>query len=316
MILGIRAYLLSALALVAACSAADTSATATPGATLRPGEKDSSKSFQGTASESETAFWEAIRKGDDAARAKAVEGLKKDVTLDSTNAYSAFLAAANVYMPPAGLLLALNAGQVPEGGDQQQIPPDTIPLLMNSTKLFKDPLYKGFAASLLSATQAGGGDFEASAKSMEIGIANNIPASSVTRAIGSILQRDLKGAYDAIWAMMDFCAGAPLDRNNPDVDTYVDRANKSDLRHRECYSGYHAEHGTEGTLLLAGDLAALNGNASGGARMYAGMKRARNYGTWGLRALAERRVSGDLKAVPENMFNISACTSCHVDQAR
>ena len=316
MILSTRIYLFSILALAAACSA-DTTTTATaPVATLRPGVKDSSKAFQGTASANETAFWESVRKGDDAARAKAVEGLKKDVAADPANAYSAFLAGANVFIPPSGLLLALNAGQVPGGGDQGPPPPDTIPLFTNSTNAFTDPLYKGFAASLLSATQAGGGDFEASGKSMAIGIANNIPASSVTRAIGSILQKDVKSAYELIWAMMDFCAGAPLDRSNPDVDTYVDRANKSDLRHRECFSGYHAEHGTEGTLLLAGDLAALSGNATGAARMYAGTKRSRNYGTWGLRTLAERRISGDLKAVPENLFNISACTSCHVDQAK
>jgi hypothetical protein len=191
---------------------------------------------------------------------------------------------------------AVNAGKVPEGGEQQALPADTLQLFANATNTFTDPLYKGFAASLLSATQAGAGDFEASNKSMGIAIANNIPASSVTRAIGSLLQRDLKGAYAVIWEMMDFCAGAPLDRSNPDVDTYVDRANKSDLRHRECYSGYHATHGTEGTLLIAGDLAALNGNASGAARMYAGMKRATNYGTWALRDLAERRISGDLAA--------------------
>jgi hypothetical protein len=324
MIFNTRVVLVLSLALAAACSATDTPSTPPPISTqnpmptptLRPGEKDSSKSFQGTASPNETSFWEAVRKGDDAARAKAVEGLKKDVAVDPKNAYSAFLAGANVYMPPSGLLLALNAGQVPEGGEQQALPPDTIALFTNSMNTFTDPLLKGFAASLLSATQAGAGDFEASGKSMEIAIANNIPASSVTRAIGSLLQRDLKGAYEVIWQMMDFCAGAPLDRANPDVDTYVDRANRADLRHRECYSGYHAMHGTEGTLLLAGDLAALNGNASGAAKMYAGMKRSTNYGTWGLRNLAERRISGYLKAVPENMFNISACTSCHVDQIK
>jgi hypothetical protein len=310
-----RVLLPSSLVLAAACSAADATPT-NSAVTLRPGVKDSSKSFQGTASANETAFWEAVRTGNDAARTKAVDSLKKDAAADPKNAYSAFLAAANVYIPPSGLLPALNAGMVPGGGEQQQIPPETIQLFTNSMNTFTDPLLKGFAASLLSATQAGGGDFEGSGKSMEIAIANNIPASSVTRAIGSLLQQDVKGAYEVIWAMMDFCAGTPLDRNNPDVDTYVDRANKSDLRHRECYSGYHATHGTEGTLLIAGDLAALSGNASGAARMYAGMKRATNYGTWGLRNLAERRVSGDLKIVPENMFNISACTSCHVDQIK
>jgi hypothetical protein len=314
MFLNTRVLLLSSLALAAACSA--TEAPATFVVTLRPGVKDSSKSFQGTASANETAFWEAIRKGDDAARAKAVADLKKDAAGDPKNAYSAFLAAADVYVPSSGLLPALNAGMVPGGGELQQIPPETIQLFTNSMNTFTDPLLKGFAASLLSATQAGGGDFEGAGKSMEIAIANNIPASSVTRAVGSLLQQDVKGAYEVIWAMMDFCAGAPLDRKSPDVDAYVDRANKSDLRHRECYSGYHATHGTEGTLLIAGDLAALNGNASGAARMYAGMKRSTNYGTWALRDLADRRISDDLKAVPENMFNISACTSCHVDQIK
>ena len=308
--------LLFALILSAACSADDTPASTSPVAPLRPGVKDSSRAFQGTASANETAFWESVRNGDDAARAKAVEELRKDAAADSTNAYSAFLAGANAFIAPTKVLLALNAGQVPEGNNEGQPPPDTLQLLATSTNAFTDPLYKGFAAALLSATQAGAGDFESSRKSMAIGVANNIPASAITSLVGSLVQKDIKGAEDSIWMMMDFCTGAPLDRTSPDIDTYVDRANKSDLKHRECFSGYHAEHATEGTLLIAGDLAALNGNATSAARMYAGMKRAKNFGTWGLRALAERRIAADLKAVPENMLSISACSSCHVDQAK
>jgi hypothetical protein len=91
-----RVLFVLSLASAAACSAAETTQTPTPvstgvpTATLRPGIKDSSKSFQGTASANETAFWEAIRKGDDAARAKVVEDLKKDVAADPKNAYCVF----------------------------------------------------------------------------------------------------------------------------------------------------------------------------------------------------------------------------------
>jgi hypothetical protein len=321
MLLDSRISLFFVLALAAACASESTASTTpaptpTPTPGLRPGVKDSSKAFQGTASPNETSFWEAVRTGDDAARAKAVEAMRKDVAADPSNAYSAFLIGGNNYMPPSGVLKALNAGQVPTGAEQQQDPPDLERLLSGARDKFTDPLYKGFAASLLSAYQFGKGDFENGGKNIGLGVSLNIPASAVTRAVGSILQKDLKGANDAIWEMFDFCAGAPLDRNNPDMESYVDRANKSDLAHRECYSGYHATHGTEGSILIAGDLAALTGNPTGAARMYAAMKRAANYNTWGLKALAERRVSGELTIVPENIFNVIGCASCHVDQIK
>jgi hypothetical protein len=107
MLLNSRVFLVSSLVLAAACGGTDS--TPDTVVTLRPGVKDSSKSFQGTASANETAFWEAVRRGDDPARAKAVASLKQDAAADPKNAYSGFLAAANVYMPPSGLLAALNS---------------------------------------------------------------------------------------------------------------------------------------------------------------------------------------------------------------
>ena len=51
-------------------------------APLRPGIEDSSQSYKGTPSAAESAFWEAMRSGDDAARGEAVNKMRADAQQD------------------------------------------------------------------------------------------------------------------------------------------------------------------------------------------------------------------------------------------
>src|SRR5262245_18864404 len=80
-------------------------------APLRPGIEDSSQSYKGTPSAAESAFWVAVRGGDDTARAEAVNTMRADVQRDpATYGYSAFLSGANSFMLPTALLRAQAAG--------------------------------------------------------------------------------------------------------------------------------------------------------------------------------------------------------------
>src|SRR5678815_109418 len=93
----------AALLAMTACSSSHESDDPEP-APLRPGVEDSSKAYKGTPSPAENAFWEAIRSGDDAARAEAVTKLGADVAEDPSNGYSEFLVGASSFMPSSDVL--------------------------------------------------------------------------------------------------------------------------------------------------------------------------------------------------------------------
>jgi hypothetical protein len=98
------------------------------------------------------------------------------------------------------------------------------------------------------------------------------------------------------------------------VASYVDKANAAGLAHRECYSGYFAMHGTEGSLLIIADLLAVKGNATAAQLFYDGMRRATNYATWPLRPLAERHASGTQPATQDQLPGTISCPACHVNE--
>src|SRR5262245_12333002 len=83
-----------------------------PGAApLRPGVEDSSQAYKGTPSAAESAFWNAVRSGDDTARGEAANKMRADAQRDpATYGYSAFLSGANSFIPPTALLRAQAAG--------------------------------------------------------------------------------------------------------------------------------------------------------------------------------------------------------------
>jgi hypothetical protein len=143
-------------------------------------------------------------------------------------------------------------------------------------------------------------------------MANNVPASSVGRLNTALRMMDLPGGRDVMFGVLDYCTGTSLDRANPDLKGFVDRANAAGLVQRECYSGYHAMHGTEGILLITGDLVALSGNADLAKRFYMAAQSATNYGSWALKDLLQRRVSGTQPAAAGALSEIAACSTCHI----
>src|SRR5262245_35753437 len=101
-------------------------------APLRPGVEDSSRSYKGTPSAAESAFWEAVRSGDDAAREVAANKMVADAQRDPASyGYSAFLSGANSFMLPTALLRAQAAGtMLPQG------PPPTPDRFSEAERLF------------------------------------------------------------------------------------------------------------------------------------------------------------------------------------
>jgi hypothetical protein len=285
-------------------------------APLRPGIEDSSHSYKGTPSAAESAFWEAVRAGDDAAREEAANRMRADAQrAPATYGYSAFLAGANSFMLPTALLRAQAAGttlpqQPPPMPDQLS---EAGRLLTQGMQNLTDPLYLGFDAALLATLQLSSGDVVAGQESFALGMQKNPAASGFISIIFELQEQDAPGALGAFHQLFEYCSGGPVDHDGADASEYAARANAATLAHRECYSGYHATHGTEGLLLLAGDVHALNGNAQAAGRYYAAAQAGRNYASWPLRPLLERRMNGTEQASLAAAIGLTGCGSCHTN---
>ena len=135
-----------------------------------------------------------------------------------------------------------------------------------------DPLYLGFDAAFLATLQLSSGDVVSGQETFAFGMQKNPAASGFISIIFKLQQQDAPGALDAFYQLIEYCYGGPVDHDGADAGEYLARANVATLAHRECYSGYHAPHGTEGLLLLGGDLHALNGNAQAAGQYYAAVQ--------------------------------------------
>ena len=285
-------------------------------APLRPGIEDSSQSYKGTPSAAESAFWEAMRSGDDAARGEAVNKMRADAQQDpATYGYSAFLSGANSFITPTVFLRAQAAGtMLPQ-------PPPPMPdqwseaarLLTQGMQTLTDPLYLGFDAAFLATLQLSSGDVASGQETFAFGMQKNPAAGGFFSIIFKLQQQDAPGALDAFYQLIEYCYGGPVDHDGADAGAFLARANVATLAHRECYSGYHATHGTEGLLLLGGDLHALNGNAQAAGQYYAAVTAASNYALWPLKPLLERRINGTEQPSLAAAMGLTGCGSCHTN---
>jgi hypothetical protein len=160
--------------------------------TLRPGVEDSSQSYKGTPSAAESAFWEAVRNGDDTGREEAANKMRADAQRDpATYGYSAFLAGANSFMHPTVLLRAQADGTtLPQG--QPRTPDqlaDAEQLLTQGMQNLTDPLYLGFDAAFLATLQLGSGDVAAGQQSFALGMQKNPAASGFISVIFKLQQQ-------------------------------------------------------------------------------------------------------------------------------
>jgi hypothetical protein len=190
---------------------------------------------------------------------------------------------------------------------------DIAKYLQEGMSNLTDPLYLGFDAALLGSAELAAGDAENGMKSLAFAGTKNPAATSFSLVAIDFQKHDMNAALMHMYAIMDFCTGSTIDRHGAGAVDYVTKANAGMLAHRECYSGYYSMHGTEGLLLIAGDIHAITGDAKAAAAYYNAISGAVNYPTWALKPLVGRRLDGSEAADPKKMGYLAQCTTCHTN---
>jgi len=277
---------------------------------LRPGVEDSNQVYKGTPSAGESAFWVAVRGGDDAALATAVGKLKADLAVDPTNGYSHFLVGASTFMPPSAALRALRDGTPLPDFDG----PIATTALKDALANLTDPFYLGFAGGLQASLEFAAGNFQEGGPRFALAMQHNRVATAFITVLGDLQMGDMARAQEDMYAFLEYCNSGPLDRNGGDAVRFVEKANAGALAQRECYSGYHAAHASAGELLILADLHAINGNAAAARKYYDAVQSVSDYPTWPLKPLLERRRSGAQAAAANTVSAIAnTCGTCHTN---
>jgi hypothetical protein len=278
---------------------------------LRPGVDDSSQTYQGTPDADETAFWTALRDGDDTGRASAVSKMVADVAKDPGNGYSEFLIGASNFMPPTSVLAALAGGTMPS---QFQVDGSAaMPYLMEAPNHLSDPFYLGFDEGLAADLELQAGNTAMGGPLFGEAVGYNHAATGYMSILNDLFQNNPSQALTDAYGLFDFCNGSAVDQGGADAMAYAGKMNAGTLVHRECYSGYFAPHGSPGELLIMAEVEALNGDTAASTAYFAALQTATDYPTWPLKPYVERRLAGE----PVNgqlVAGIAAtCGTCHTD---
>src|SRR5262245_5851594 len=143
------------------------------------------------------------------------------------------------------------------------------------------------------------------------------------------LPQDVPGfqrALDDQWRTLDLCAGAPVDRHEPDLAPLLRRETHAG-RQRACFNSWIAPFNWEGFFLNFGDMLVKNRDPRTAVRIYAAAKLDQSYERWPYRSVLEARIQnaeanvaafnrsdpppGDDTIMLHTTFG---CTGCH--QAR
>ena len=105
-----------------------------------------------------------------------------------------------------------------------------------------------------------------------------------------------KKALDSLWQALDTCAGATIDRANPDLKPYLYLQTAAG-RKKACWSeGTIAPHSFEGFMLNLANGLVKAGQINAARVMYANARYADNYSSWPYRSYLEQAESSDLNA--------------------
>jgi hypothetical protein len=110
--------------------------------------------------------------------------------------------------------------------------------------------------------------------------------------VTSELPQDSPGfqrALDYQWRNLDICAGAPVDRQDPDLVPLLRRETHAG-RQRACFNSWIAPFNWEGFFLNFGDMLVKNRDPRTAVRIYAAAKLDRSYERWPYRAVLEARI--------------------------
>jgi hypothetical protein len=105
-----------------------------------------------------------------------------------------------------------------------------------------------------------------------------------------------KKALDSLWQGLDACAGAVIDRRNPDIGPYL-HLQTAVGRKKACWSeGDLAPHSLEGYMLNLGNGLVKAGEIDAARIIYANAKYAKNYTAWPYHQILDTIAASDLNA--------------------
>ncbi|WP_437534089.1 hypothetical protein WME79_08325 [Sorangium sp. So ce726] len=128
-------------------------------------------------------------------------------------------------------------------------------------------------------------------------------------------------ALEAMWATVDTCVGAKIDRENPDITPYLHKQGEQGLN-SACWSTPGVPHGQEGLYLFFGDVLVKEGEVDAAEVMFRNARLTESYSTWRDRPIVEERLASDLAMRsalyrdddPNNDPPVKTalfCTGCH-----
>ncbi|HZP23443.1 MAG TPA: hypothetical protein VFB04_08350 [Terriglobales bacterium] len=91
------------------------------------------------------------------------------------------------------------------------------------------------------------------------------------------------------WKTLDECAGAVIDRQNPDFSRYMSLATKAGKK-RVCWNSWIAPHNFEGFFLNMGDMLVKAGDWQTARSIYANAKLSPDYRSWPFAPVLEERI--------------------------
>ena len=103
-------------------------------------------------------------------------------------------------------------------------------------------------------------------------------------------------ALDSLWQGLDACAGAKVDRENPDLKPYLDLVTSVGRKKACWWQGDLAPYSYEGYMLNLGNGLVKIGNVQAARVMFHNAHYAANYATWPYRGVLEAIENSDLNA--------------------
>ncbi len=177
-----------------------------------------------------------------------------------------------------------------------------IPLILENfaAVIQSDPANRAGASALLGALLADGGFDpvagnalveQAVALKPEVGLFQRMHIRRFAFFDDPETEESITAGFD-FW---DLCAGAAINRANPDYTAHVQPPTDDD-RYRFCFGSDRVPHGYEGAWLIFGDLLVKSGRINEGRRAYMNAQLGPNYARWLYRSQLEARLASDLDA--------------------
>jgi hypothetical protein len=130
-------------------------------------------------------------------------------------------------------------------------------------------------------------------------------------------------ALEWMWQNIDVCIDSHLNRDNPDMHSYMHLEVRTGHK-RACWNSWIAPHNFEGFFLSIGDMLVKAGKVDAGRVAYANARLSATYAQWPYREVLETRIStaqdnvpafsappGDPKRRPIMVESSFACMGCH-----